>query len=257
MNNTCATPPGLTLQTYNTTKNPIVLADIPQFFLSLLTLEEGESFSYTLKEFYSLYLPFSNNIDILIIANQYQMTPGISLNLANASLTIKAVHGKCHLIVAGFGNEFLRDKKLYAPILLQQNEIYKVSKPWGHELWLNNDFGSDLFSFKEVYIKQGFQTSLQYHQRKMECALLYEGTCEVFFGPLLNETTQLAPDSYASKIVNPYSKIFIQPNTIHRMKALSNMYHYEISTPELDDVIRLSDDTNRGHGRICSEHKQI
>ena len=51
------------------------------------------------------------------------------------------------------------------------------------------------------------------------------------------------------------SKIFVKPNTIHRIKALTNLILYEASTPELDDVIRISDDSDRKHGLIKKEHK--
>ena len=257
MNSTFESVPGLTLEACNTNENPITLADIPEFFLSLLTLNNGDTYLYDKKKFFSIYFPFSNNIGSVITVNQYEIKPGDSLNLANFPLVIKAITGKCHLIVSGFNKLLIKNNEATSISLLKQSEIYKVSKPWGHELWLNNNFGSDYYSFKEVFIKQGFQTSLQYHEKKIECALLYEGRCKVFFGSLIEEDRQIAKDSLSFKILNPYSKIFIQPLTTHRMNALSDMYHYEISTPELDDVIRLSDDTNRGHGRIHDEHKKI
>jgi hypothetical protein len=248
-------PFGLTLELYNNLNRSIVLADIPEFYLSMLTLAEGENYSYEHKDYYSLYFPISKNIGGTISINGYQINPGESLNIQNAPLDIKAISGVCHLIVSGFNGKLYKSKETANPIHLKQNEIYRVNKPWGHELWLNNNFGSEYFSLKEVFIKQGFQTSLQYHEKKMECALLYEGTCEVFFTSLLNEAGGIEKNNLASRILNPLSKIFVKPNTIHRMKAMSDMYHYEISTPELDDVIRLIDDSNRGHGRIHNEHK--
>ena len=41
---------------------------------------------------------------------------------------------------------------------------------------------------------------------------------------------------------------------VHRLKAISDIILYEVSTPHLDDVIRIADDKNRSHGRITSEH---
>ena len=46
----------------------------------------------------------------------------------------------------------------------------------------------------------------------------------------------------------------IDYNNIHRIKANSQTTLFEVSTPHLDDVIRVSDDTNRVSGRIKSEH---
>ena len=43
-------------------------------------------------------------------------------------------------------------------------------------------------------------------------------------------------------------------NSIHRIRSNSNITLYEISTPEIDDVIRISDDTNRKSGKIFGEH---
>ena len=47
----------------------------------------------------------------------------------------------------------------------------------------------------------------------------------------------------------------IEPGTIHRMIATTDLRFVEASTTHLDDVIRLQDDANRQHGRIDSEHK--
>ena len=57
------------------------------------------------------------------------------------------------------------------------------------------------------------------------------------------------------KIFKLHETITIKPNTIHRIKALTNLILYEASTPELDDVIRISDDSDRKHGLIKKEHK--
>jgi hypothetical protein len=49
-------------------------------------------------------------------------------------------------------------------------------------------------------------------------------------------------------------KICVEPKTLHRLRATTDIYHYEVSTPHLDDVVRVQDDINRGHGRIKEEH---
>ena len=46
------------------------------------------------------------------------------------------------------------------------------------------------------------------------------------------------------------------PCTIHRMVAHDDLHYTEASTTQLDDVIRLEDSANRGHGRIDAEHQQ-
>jgi hypothetical protein len=49
--------------------------------------------------------------------------------------------------------------------------------------------------------------------------------------------------------------IDVTPNIIHRIEALTDILLYEISTPHLDDVIRIQDDANRTNGKIISEHR--
>ena len=52
------------------------------------------------------------------------------------------------------------------------------------------------------------------------------------------------------------ASVHIDPMTIHRMEGVTDITIFEISTPELDDVIRLQDDSSRLSGRIESEHNQ-
>ena len=47
----------------------------------------------------------------------------------------------------------------------------------------------------------------------------------------------------------------IKPGYIHRVIALTDLLMIEASTLELDDVFRIQDDSNRGHGKIDSEHR--
>ncbi len=53
-----------------------------------------------------------------------------------------------------------------------------------------------------------------------------------------------------------YAVINVTPNIVHRIKALSDIKLFETSTPELDDVVRIMDDSNRKDGKILSEHKK-
>ena len=59
-----------------------------------------------------------------------------------------------------------------------------------------------------------------------------------------------------TKVLSSFHSIFVKPNTIHRIEALTNIKLFEVSTPNLSDVIRLSDDTNRPSGKIVAEHKK-
>jgi mannose-6-phosphate isomerase-like protein (cupin superfamily) len=105
----------------------------------------------------------------------------------------------------------------------------RVDKPWGHELhWAL----TDRYVGKVLHVKAGHALSLQYHERKDETILLWSGRIlmEVQKGGTLT--------GYEMK---PGERLHITPGTVHRMTALEDSDIIEVSTPELDDVVRLED----------------
>jgi len=114
----------------------------------------------------------------------------------------------------------------------------RVNKPWGYEDWLHQ--GS--YVVKEILITAGHRTSLQLHEQKEETNYIVSGVMELTVGDEI-------------KRLKSHDFFHITPNTIHRVTAISDLLMLEASTPEVDDVIRIQDDTNRPDGRIESEHK--
>ncbi|MFZ5469653.1 MAG: cupin domain-containing protein [Myxococcota bacterium] len=107
--------------------------------------------------------------------------------------------------------------------------VRRVEKPWGHELiWAH----TERYVGKLLHIKQGHKLSLQYHQRKDETIHVQSGRLlfVVDEGGGLTERELAAGESY-----------HIKPFTQHRMVALTDCDILEVSTPELDDVVRLED----------------
>lgn len=130
----------------------------------------------------------------------------------------------------------------------------KVEKPWGYEIWITGEHAS--YCFKKIYIKAGFKTSLQFHNYKTETNLLFAGKANLYYKTSQNIDNLEVTSADIGKIeLNAISSIDVKPGTLHRLEALSDIYLYEVSTPEVDDVIRVSDDSNRPSGRIVSEHK--
>ena len=85
------------------------------------------------------------------------------------------ISGSIKLLVVGkkirnIKNFFIKEVK---------KDIYKVKKPWGYELWLNSL--NNKFAFKKIFIKKGFQTSLQYHNFKRETNLILKGSAKLFY----------------------------------------------------------------------------
>ena len=134
---------------------------------------------------------------------------------------------------------------VWAKNKMREEEAKIVTKPWGREVWLELN---EKYCYKRIYIKPGHQTSLQYHKEKLETNYIIKGKAEVW---LENEYGEIE-----KKVMEAGEFFTIKPPKKHRIRALTDVIIQEVSTPEVDDVIRLQDDSGRGHGRIESEHKR-
>ena len=110
----------------------------------------------------------------------------------------------------------------------------KIKKPWGHEILIEKN---KKYMFKELFMKRGHRCSLQYHKKKIETVYIVKGKLKIFFGTNKNKLK--------SKVFKSNQNITIKPKTIHRMQAISDTLYLEGSTPDLLDVVRISDDYNR------------
>lgn len=118
-----------------------------------------------------------------------------------------------------------------------------VNKPWGKEVWLELN---DRYCYKRIYINAGHRTSLQYHNYKIETNYIISGTAEVW---LENDDGEIV------KTIMKEGDFFnVKPPKIHRVIAITDIILQEVSTPEVDDVIRIQDDASRPDGRIENEH---
>jgi len=119
-----------------------------------------------------------------------------------------------------------------------------VYKPWGHEVWLELN---DKYCYKRIYINSGSQTSYHYHQVKKETNYIISGKVEFW---LENEKGVVE-----KKIMHEGESVTVLPPMKHRVVAITDAILQEVSTPEVDDVIRIEDDTNRPDGRLEYEHE--
>lgn len=104
-----------------------------------------------------------------------------------------------------------------------------VPKPWGREEWLTV---GERVVMKRLVVHAGHRFSLQYHERKEEAWLFVRGRGSVRFG-----------ESEVS--VGPGQVIHVPPGTVHRIAAEEELEFLEVSTPELEDVVRVEDDYGR------------
>ena len=105
-----------------------------------------------------------------------------------------------------------------------------VEKPWGYEeIWAE----TDSYVAKKIFIKKGHKLSKQYHKVKEETVYVLEG----------NLRLQLEEHARLMVLGESYH---ITPGTIHRFCAdINDVALMEVSTPHLDDVVRLEDDYGR------------
>jgi mannose-6-phosphate isomerase len=108
----------------------------------------------------------------------------------------------------------------------------RVEKPWGYELWWAR---TDRYVGKILHVRQGESLSLQYHNVKDETILLQSGR-------LLFETGAQGQQEELRRIeMKPGDVFHITPGTLHRMTGIEDCDILEVSTPELEDVVRLED----------------
>jgi len=110
-------------------------------------------------------------------------------------------------------------------------ETKTVNKPWGYELIFAV---TDHYVGKVLHINKGEALSLQYHNKKDETIHIRSGKIKFY--------TAKNPESpLKEQILEPGQSFHITPKLIHRMVALEDTDILEVSTPELEDVVRLED----------------
>lgn len=162
----------------------------------------------------------------------------------------KVQGGEVRILVAGTNRPHPERKGVF---FKRHNDLYKVIKPWGHELWINGQH--PCYALKEIFIKAGTKTSLQYHNFKQETNVLFQGTAKLHYKAYAQISNDQVKDTdIATTLIAPVSSVDVMPETLHRLEAVTNILLYETSTPHLDDVVRVMDDTKRPDGRLEKEH---
>jgi len=111
----------------------------------------------------------------------------------------------------------------------------RVEKPWGWELiWAH----ADAYVGKILFVRSGHSLSLQFHRQKDESWYVESGRAELELGDagqgLLN-----------TEVITAGASFHFPPGTVHRVTALEDTTILEVSTPHLEDVVRLEDDYGR------------
>ena len=125
-----------------------------------------------------------------------------------------------------------------------------VEKPWGKEVIFAE---TDKYVGKILYIDKGHKLSRQFHNIKDETFYVQKGKMILEIGLdeearyAFSQTHNIKEDEHLSKIITMKKgdTFHCPPGTIHRMIAVTDVKVFEVSTPELEDVVRLEDDYNR------------
>jgi mannose-6-phosphate isomerase len=105
-----------------------------------------------------------------------------------------------------------------------------VAKPWGSELWFAQ---TSIYAGKLLRIDAGQRLSVQFHERKDESSYLLSGRVLLGQGPSV--------EALRTRELGPGEAWRNEPGVVHSLEALEDSVVLEVSTPEVDDVVRLKD----------------
>jgi mannose-6-phosphate isomerase len=110
-------------------------------------------------------------------------------------------------------------------------EPRRVEKPWGWELiWAD----TELYVGKILFLRAGHSLSLQFHNEKDESWYVRSGRGELELG-------EVGQRILSTEVIAEGAAFHYPPGTVHRVTALEDLTILEVSTPHLDDVVRLED----------------
>jgi mannose-6-phosphate isomerase-like protein (cupin superfamily) len=110
-------------------------------------------------------------------------------------------------------------------------DVRKVEKPWGYELiWAL----TDTYCGKVLFVRAGQSLSLQFHRQKDEAWYIQSGRARLELG-------RAGEKSLHEEVIAAGAAFHYPPGTVHRVTALEDTTILEVSTPHLDDVVRLED----------------
>ena len=110
-------------------------------------------------------------------------------------------------------------------------EPRRVEKPWGWELiWAE----ADEYVGKVLFVRAGQSLSLQFHREKDESWLVESGKATLELGDIGDAVLN-------TEVIGAGACFRYRPGTVHRVTAIEDTTILEVSTPHLDDVVRLED----------------
>ncbi len=118
--------------------------------------------------------------------------------------------------------------------MIERLAIARTDKPWGYELLIAK---TDAYIGKVLHVSAGHALSLQYHEQKDETIHLHSGDAVMVY-----HDDAGTPGEYPMK---PGDSFHVPPHSVHRIRAVTDCDFFEVSTIQLDDVVRLEDSYGR------------
>lgn len=118
--------------------------------------------------------------------------------------------------------------------MVRLQHIDVTEKPWGRELLVAR---TDAYALKDIFLRQHTRSSLQSHKKKLETIYVIEGQLDL--------ETSLPDGETIREHYHAGEAYTIPPGTRHRVTAVTDVRLVEVSTPELDDILRHQDDFGR------------
>jgi len=110
-------------------------------------------------------------------------------------------------------------------------EPRRVDKPWGYELiWAQ----TEVYVGKVLFVRAGESLSLQFHREKDESWLVQSGRAKLELGAVGEGVLK-------EEVIIAGAAFHYRPGTVHRVTAIEDTTILEVSTTQLDDVVRLED----------------
>jgi mannose-6-phosphate isomerase len=113
---------------------------------------------------------------------------------------------------------------------VEDRQPRRIDKPWGHELWWAE---TDAYAGKLLHVDAGQRLSLQFHRLKDETSYVLSGRLLLVRGA--------SADDLREEEIGPGFSWRVEPGMVHTIEAIEDSVVIEVSTPHLDDVVRLED----------------
>jgi mannose-6-phosphate isomerase len=113
---------------------------------------------------------------------------------------------------------------------MAESRLTTVPKPWGEEVWFAE---TDLYAGKLLRIDAGQRLSIQFHECKDETSYLLSGRLLVLQGS--------SAERLVGREIEPGATWRNEPGVVHSIEAIEDSVVIEVSSPELDDVVRIAD----------------